>query len=142
MTKVYIDCNILIDWLLDREPFSYYATKIIELTENNDIESYVSALTLANAHYIISKELNRKVADEFLKDSLKLFQFVDITKEITREAIEKKNKDFEDDIHYYAAVENKIDYLITRNGKDFKKTNIIVVDSEEYIKTEIEKNAR
>ena len=142
MTKVYIDCNILIDWLLDREPFSYYATKIIELTENNEIESYVSALTLANTYYIISKELNRKVADEFLKDSLKLFQFIDITKEMTKKAIVKKNKDFEDDIHYHAAVENKLDYLITRNGKDFKKTNIIVIDSEEFIRAEIEKKAR
>lgn len=32
VTKVYIDCNILIDWLLNREPFSYFATRIIELT--------------------------------------------------------------------------------------------------------------
>ena len=102
----------------------------------------MSALTLANTYYIVSKELNRKVADEFLKDSLKLFQFIDITKEMTKKAIEKKNKDFEDDIHYYAAVENKIDYLITRNGKDFKKTNIMVIDSEDFIKAEIEKNAR
>jgi predicted nucleic acid-binding protein len=142
MTKAYLDCNILIDWLLDREPFSFYATKIIELAENKEIEAYVSALTLANTYYIISKELNRKLADEFLKDSLKLFQFTDITKNTIKEAIEKKNKDFEDDVHYQAAVENKLDYLITRNKKDFKKTNIMVVDSEEFLQTEIEKNAR
>jgi predicted nucleic acid-binding protein len=142
VTKVYIDCNILIDWLLDREPFSYFATKIIELIENNEIESYVSALTLANTYYIISKELNRKVADEFLKDSLKLFQFVDITKEMTKKAIEKKSKDFEGDLRYHAAVDNKLDYLITRNGKDFIKANITVIGSEEFIRAEIEKNAR
>ena len=142
MIKAYIDCNILIDWLLDREPFSFYATKIIELAENKEIEAYVSALTLANTYYVISKELNRKLADEFLKDSLKIFQFTDITKKTIKESIEKKHKDFEDDLHYQTAVENKLDYLITRNKKDFKKTNIMVVDSEEFLRVEIEKNAR
>jgi predicted nucleic acid-binding protein len=142
MIKAYIDCNILIDWLLEREPFSYYATKIIELAENKEIEAYVSALTLANTYYIISKELNRKVADEFLKDSLKLFQFIDITKNTIKEAIQKKNKDFEDDLHYHAAVVNKLDYLITRNKKDFKKTNIILADSEEFIQNAMGENAR
>ena len=73
---------------------------------------------------------------------MKLFQFIDITKEMTKRAIEKKNKDFKDDIHYHTAVDNKLDYLITRNGKDFKKANIIVNNSEEFIRAEIEKNAR
>ena len=40
MIKAYIDCNILIDWLLDREPYSYYAAKIIELTENPSFETF------------------------------------------------------------------------------------------------------
>lgn len=76
MVKAYIDCNILIDWLLDREPYSYFASKIIQLTEQNKIESYILPLILANTYYIISKTLNKKVADEFVKDSLKLFKFI------------------------------------------------------------------
>ena len=133
VTKVYIDCNILIDWLLNREPFSYFATKIIELTEKKEIESYVSLLTLANTYYIISKTVNRKVADEFLRDSLKLFQFAYVTREIVEDAIEERFRDFEDDIHYHIAVENELDYLITRNVKDFKKCKITVVGPEDFL---------
>ena len=58
MIKAYIDCNILIDWLLEREPYSYYAAKVIEYTEEEKIISYISALTLANTYYIITKELS------------------------------------------------------------------------------------
>ena len=73
MIKAYIDCNILLDWLLDREPFSSYSAKIIELTETKKILGLVSPLTLANTYYVISKELNKKIADEFIIDSLRIF---------------------------------------------------------------------
>ena len=137
MISIYIDCNILIDWLLKREPYSFYAAKIIELTENKKVKSYLSVLTLANTHYIISKELNKKIADEFLVDSLKLFDFVDITGEIIRKAIINKSKDFEDDLHYYTAIDQPIDYIITRNKKDFPKDKIKIVDLEEFIESNI-----
>jgi predicted nucleic acid-binding protein len=51
MIKTYIDCNILLDWLLDREPFSSYSAKIIELTETKKIIGIVSPLTLANTYW-------------------------------------------------------------------------------------------
>jgi len=134
MKKIYIDCNILIDWLMDREPFSFYAAKIIELTEKKKIKSFVSALTLSNTYYIINKELNKKIAEEFLKDSMKLFHFTDITNETIREAIDNRYKDFEDDLHYFAAKKESVDYLITRDKKDFKKDDFYIVDAEEFIK--------
>jgi len=64
--KAYIDCNILIDWLLDRGPYSFYAAKVIELIEQNKIKSYISPLILANTYYIVSKTLNKKIAEEFI----------------------------------------------------------------------------
>ena len=134
MTKVYIDCNILIDWLVDREPFSHYASKIIELTEKKKISSYISALTLANTYYVIAKVLGKKISDQFLNDSVKLFRFVDMPENVIRKAIEKKFRDFEDDLHYYTSVENKLDFIITRNKKDFKSEDIVTIDAEEFIK--------
>jgi len=134
MIKAYIDCNILIDWLLDREPFSLYAAKIIELIDEEKIIGYVSALTLANTYFIIAKELNRKIADEFLKDSLTIFRFTDMNEKTIGLAIEKKYKDFEDDLHYFAVLGSGLDFLITRNKKDFKNQGIRIVDSEEFLK--------
>ena len=133
MKTIYIDCNVLIDWLIDREPFSFYATTLISLTEAKEIESYVSALTLANTYYVIRKELNKKIAEEFLKDSLKLFRIIDLTADIVEISITNKYKNFEDDLHYYSAVENSIEYIITRSKKDFKSEDIMIMDAEEFI---------
>ncbi len=134
MIKAYIDCNILIDWLLDREPYSFYAAKVIELSEQNKIQSYISPLILANTYYIVSKTLNKKIADEFLKDSLKLFSFIDMTEDVIKNSVNNRYKDFEDDLHYFTSLNYSIDFLITRNKKDFKKEKIKIVDAEEFIK--------
>ncbi len=135
MIKAYIDCNILLDWLLDREPFSSYSAKIIELTENKKIVSLVSPLTLANTYYILAKELNRKIADEFISDSLRIFSVPGISQKNVKEAILNRYKDFEDDIHNSIAAENNVDFLITRNKKDFKSEKFKIVDAEEFLKT-------
>ena len=134
MKRVYVDCNILIDWLLEREPYSLYAAKLIELTETGEIKSYVSAVTLAITYYIIKKALNQKVADEFLKDSLSLFSFADIRANTITKAINNKYRDFEDDLHYYAAIDQSIEYLITRNKKDFRQEGIELLDAEQFVK--------
>ena len=138
MIRVYVDCNILIDWLLDREPYSYYAAKVIEYVERKKVDGYVSALTLANTYYIITKELNRKVGNEFLKDASKLFHFVGMSGKATRKAIERPHRDFEDALHYSIAIEHGMDYIITRNKKDFVESEeISLVDAEEFVRLAI-----
>jgi predicted nucleic acid-binding protein len=128
----------LLDWLLDREPFSSYSAKIVELTESKKIQSLVSPLTLANTYYIVSKELNKKIADEFIKDSLQIFSVPGISLKNVKDAVNNKFKDFEDDIHSSIASENNVDFLITRNKKDFKNDEFKVIDAEEFLR-EIEK---
>lgn len=137
MIKVYIDCNILIDWILDREPYSYYAAKIIEYTEERRIKSYVSVLTLANTYYIITRELNKRIGKEFLKDSIKLFNIAEIPEEIIIEAINKPYKDFEDSLHYYTALKHNLEYIVTRNKKHFPRQIIKLLDAEEFVKSNI-----
>ncbi len=135
MIKAYIDCNILIDWLIDQEPYSYYAAKVIEYTEKKKIRSYISVLTLANTYYIITKELNKKVGYEFLKDAMKLFSFVEMTEKTIIKSIEKMYRAFEDALHYNVAIEYGLDYIITRNKRDFPdSTDVAIVDAEEFIK--------
>jgi len=134
MIKAYIDCNILLDWLLDREPFSSYSAKIIELIETRKIIGLVSPLTLANTYYVISKELNKKIADEFIHDSLHIFSVPGVSLKNVKEAISNKFKDFEDDIHSSIAAENGVDFLLTRNKKDFKTDKFKVLDAEDFLR--------
>ena len=133
MDKLLIDCNILIDWLTDRPPFSSYADKLLVLIENNIVEGFVSPLTLSNTYYILRKHTNKRIANEFLNDVKNLFRIIGITKGITLSAIENRYKDFEDDLHYQTAIKNNIDFIITRNKTDFLKDKIHIMTAEEYL---------
>jgi len=134
MDKLLIDCNILIDWLTDRPPFSVHANKLLVLIENKTVEGLLSPLTLSNTYYILRKLTNRKIANEFLNDVKNIFNILDITKKITLSAINNRYKDFEDDLHYNTAITNNIDFIITRNKADFKKDKIQILTAEEYLK--------
>lgn len=133
MEKLLIDCNILIDWLTDRPPFSVYADTLLGLIEKKIVQGFVSPLTLSNTYYILRKQTNKRIANEFLDDVKNLFDIVDVTKEITLLAIKNRYKDFEDDLHYQTAIKNNIDFLITRNKTDFLQDTIQIMTAEEYL---------
>ena len=61
MNKLLIDCNIILDWILNREPFSLYASYLVTLAEENKIDAYLSPLVLANTHYIVKKVTNNDI---------------------------------------------------------------------------------
>ena len=133
MNDVYIDCNIILDWIIDRQSFSLYATELIDLIEKRKIKGFVSPLVLANCFYIIQKEKGRDIAKHFLHDCLKLFTFIDNTKTDLEQAIKNGFKDFEDDMHYYSAINNHLNIIITRNKKDFKSEKIKLFTAEEFL---------
>ena len=51
-----------------------------------------------------------------------------------KEAVSNKFKDLEDDVHSSIAAENNVDFLITRNKKDFKDDKFKVLDAEEFLR--------
>ncbi len=133
MKCAYIDCNILLDFLLQREPYAYAAGKLIELTEQQKVKSYLSPLTLATTHYLLGRYANKKLADAFVGDAIGVFQFIDMTALSTKQAIAHRYKDFEDDLHYYTALAGSMDYMVTRNKKDFKNEGLQLVTAEELV---------
>ena len=50
-------------------------------------------------------------------------------------ALSSSFADFEDAIQFYAAIENNISILLTRNLKDFKKATIPVMTPQQYLKS-------
>ncbi|MCF8361163.1 MAG: hypothetical protein K9G70_00930 [Prolixibacteraceae bacterium] len=57
-------------------------------------------------------------------------------KEIVVNALHSGFKDFEDSMQNFAAMKNgKIDVILTRNVKDYKKSEIGVLTPESYVKS-------
>jgi predicted nucleic acid-binding protein len=132
--KVFVDTNIFIDILLDREPFSKNAVLIYKLCENHMLEGYVAPITLNNIYYICRKSKHIEEIKKYLFDISTIFTVSVLDSESIKKANTYKINDYEDALQYAMAIQNICEYLITRNTKDFKKMDILnVVTPEAFL---------
>jgi predicted nucleic acid-binding protein len=136
MTDLFIDTDVIIDFLIDRKPHSREAAIIFTLIEQKKIKGYVSSLTFSNLYYVLRKvESHNKVITKL--DSIsRLLTILKVDQQTIKDAIASGFQDFEDSIQYNCAIDfKKIDVLITRNTKDYKNPEIPVMTPADYLKT-------
>jgi len=135
MKNVFIDTNIIIDFLANREPFSEYAAKLFQLAQNNEINIYISTITINNTYYVLKQVSSHKKTLNLIAGIESLVEIIPTNQKIIQKAIKSDYKDFEDAIQYYSAKEVKsIDVIATRNTKDFKISDIPVLTPETIVK--------
>jgi predicted nucleic acid-binding protein len=135
MTDIFIDTDVIIDFLIDREPHSREAAIIFTLIEQKKLKGYVSSLTFSNLYYVLRKiESHNKVIAKL--DSIsRLLTILKVDQQTIKYAIASGFPDFEDSIQYNCALDyKKIDVLITRNIKDYKDSEIPVMTPADYLK--------
>ena len=134
MKRIFIDANIVIDALLEREEWMDDAFLLLSLADRGDIEVYCSSLSLATASYFMERV---KMPHEMMMDKLDVFcqlctpSRVDVS--VVRQAIHSSFTDFEDALQYFSALTIKADAIITRNGKDFAASKIPVMTAAEFL---------
>ena len=131
--KVYIDTDIILDLIQERKPYYHHSAKLFSIIDQKKINGFVSPLIFANLYYIIRKERSSVIAVDSLLRLKMLLKILPVNERIIELALSSNFKDFEDAIQYYTAIENKIDYLVTRNKRDYKVDDIIVCNAKELI---------
>jgi predicted nucleic acid-binding protein len=132
MDKIFIDSDIILDLIQEREHY-LDAMNLFSLLEENKIKGYVSPLIFANLFYILRKQESNKFAIGILMKLKALLHVLTINEKIIELALSSGFKDFEDAIQYYTALEENLDYIITRNKEDYKKSVIVICNAKEYL---------
>jgi predicted nucleic acid-binding protein len=132
--RVLIDTNIVLDLALIREPFYEEADLVFALIEQQKIQGYISATTFSDLYYILRKKKGKKWTLIFLKRLKSLCEVNPIDDRVISQALNNNYKDFEDDIQYYSALVNNLDALLTRNPKDFRGQNLLILTPSQLIK--------
>ncbi len=131
--KLFLDTNIVVDLLGEREPFYEPIAKIATLADKGKIQLIVSALTYSTVYYLLSRFEDKKAVKEKIIKFKVIAETSDLTDKIIEKGLSSKFKDFEDSIQYYCAIEEDCNILITRNIKDFKESDIPVLTPDEYL---------
>ncbi len=132
--RVYVDTNILLDWLGKREPHAAYAEALFMLAESKAIEVLVSTLSMLTTYYILQRNIGSEQARQAIMGIRTVCTVCSSGSKELDMALLSEIKDFEDAFQYFNAVNNSASVIITRNGKDFKDSEIPVMSAEEYMK--------
>jgi len=134
MKRVFLDTNVIIDFLADRKPFAGAAAGIFSHAELGNITIFISAVSYNNIYYILRQSVSHVQALRLLDELTQLCEIVEVSGNTIRSALKSGFKDFEDAIQYHCAVSvDRIDAIVTRDTKDFKKSSLPVMNPNEAL---------
>lgn len=132
--KILIDTNVIIDALTSREPFRESAEQIFILAANRTEDIYITASSATDIYYLIRKYLhNNEQAKSTMSKIFELFNILDVTASDCREALLSSMKDYEDAVVSYCAYRSQIDYIVTRNIKDYEQSKVKALLPDDFI---------
>jgi predicted nucleic acid-binding protein len=132
-TRLFIDTNVILDFLGERHPFYESMAKLATLADKGKLKLVVSPISFATVNYFLTKFESAEIAKEKLRKFKILSEISKLDGHIIEKGLNADFKDFEDSLQYFSAVESNCDIIITRNGKDFKNSHIPVMTADEYL---------
>lgn len=135
MTKLFLDTNVVIDFLCERGNYYLPAARLVTSAYRGEVGIFCSALTFATASYLMNRY---KITNEDIFEKLKNFSTLCIPTlvdaKIVERALNSSFQDLEDAMQYFSALSEEVSGIVTRNGKDFAISEIPIYTPEEAIK--------
>ncbi len=132
--KFFLDTNIIVDFIMEREPHYLQSAAIINYCSFEQVKFHASSHTLATTHYVCRKKYSENEIRIILENFLTFVSIIPVDEEILRKSLKSHHKDFEDAIQIFCAHQIKnLDGIITRNLKDFSTSEIPVFSPDEVL---------
>jgi predicted nucleic acid-binding protein len=132
MKTIFVDTNILLDVILNREAFRDASSVIWSDSETGKVQGVIAAVSLNNVYYIVAKYLGKEQALQAVRILLNVFTVVALDEKLLRLAADMPGKDFEDALQLYSAIQARAEVLVTRDLGHFDTEMIAVVSPVTY----------
>ena len=133
--KILIDTDVILDFFFDRIPFSIDAERLFSLCESGRFEGYVTPVICSNTYYLLRQTASHNRVIEKLQQLLGLMHVLAMDGNTVLDALRSGFKDFEDALQSAAAVRSGcIDVIITRNVKDYTRSETGVLSPDSFLK--------
>ena len=136
---VLIDTNVVLDILLCRMEFINNSRTILELAEEKQFIGYISASAVTDIFYISQKKMGKQVAKDAIKHLMNIFYPATVTDHNIYQALDIDWEDFEDCVQFVVGTNLSVDYIVSRNARDFSSGSITAISPELFIKIVNEK---
>ncbi len=131
--RIFVDTDVILDLLLAREPFFGPAARLFQLLQERRVEGWTSPVILANLFYILRQAMPAPQALENLRKLRLLLGVATLDEGIVDRALASSFSDFGDALQNYTATRHDLPILVTRNKRDFKASELRILDAAECV---------
>lgn len=132
--RVLLDTNIVLDAMLQRDPWKNDADAILKAAALGQIGFYVTSLSLATVLYVGRKVVGTAKARADVRSYLVAVSILPIDKQTLLAADALVGSDFEDNITIAAAATASLDAIVTRNIADFAHSPVPAWEPAELVR--------
>lgn len=131
--KILIDTNVILDWIMAREPNATNAKQIMEQCLFGQVQGYVTSHSLTDIFYILRKDYSVEKRKQLLKLLCEGMSIIPENCQTILRALNRKEwQDLEDALQMQCAKEVGVEYIVTQNLKDFQTSEVKAVCEEEF----------
>lgn len=131
--KVFLDTNVLVDYLNKREPFFEDAASIIGICLSGQAKGVLSALSVVNAAYIMQKAYTKDSLMAKMKWLATAFEISPVNRQTIHDALTSRTADFEDAVQCFSDVQSGSDLILTRDKPGFNSLVLPVMTPAEFL---------
>ena len=131
--KVLIDLNIVLDVLQRREPFYDMSAGVLAAAETGMVEGWITAHSLTTLFYLLARYQSAERARVALTDLLTFLSVAAVDHVVIEQALNLPYPDFEDAVQMMVAVRSGVQYLVTRNVRDYRMGPLPVLQPVELL---------
>lgn len=131
--RVLFDTNVVLDDLLDRQPFASDASKLTAAVERGETNGILCATTVTTIYYFVSRELGDAQARAHIATLLSLFEIAPVDIGVLSAAFNLDFTDYEDAVLHEAAIRAGAEAIVTRNRRDFRNASLQIYSPDELL---------
>jgi predicted nucleic acid-binding protein len=132
--RILFDTNVLLDVMLDREPYAETSAEVLSRVESGDLTGCICATTVTTIHYLAARAVGSERALVEIRKLLSLFEIASVNRAVLETALDLGFPDYEDAVLHEAACGVDAQGIVTRNSRHFKNATLPVYTPEELSK--------
>ena len=132
--KVLIDTNVVMDALINREPWADAAQEILRAVAMEKIKGYIIASQTTDIFYLLCRQgADKATAKGIIETLMGSMMVMGVIPDDVNNALASDMLDYEDGLLACCAKRQKAEYIVTRNEKDFKESPVPAISPQTFL---------
>ena len=131
--RVLLDTDVILDFVLEREPYLEAAAELMDLNTRATYQGFVSSITPINVFYVGRKAVGATKARQRISDLLVALEVCPVTHLTLSTALNLPFRDYEDAVQHSSALAGGLDAIVTRNVKDYKNATLPILTPVDFL---------